>query len=312
MQNHLNVTCIFLQTSSLDDIIEVVNFMSIGRKFSQLSSASFVVLRIPYEYNPSFGHGCKDGPAAIVNASKYVELFDDEMRIKPHTAGIATEAIVGFSSKHEDSLALIGDSFLDYYKKGKFVISLGGEHSITIGIINKLATVASDFSVIQFDAHLDFRNYYAGSTLNHACVMRRAFDVTASTFSIGIRSFSESEYKFSKTHNTPFILARDMVGMPLSVVIDRVINNTKKDVYITFDVDCFDYSVIQNTGTPEPGGLGWFRTLSILRALFEHKNVLSMDVVELVGGVGTENSAFSAALLVKKCMAYKIAANSVQ
>jgi len=98
----------------------------------------------------------------------------------------------------------------------------------------------------------------------------------------------------------------------LSVVIDRVINNTKKDVYITFDVDCFDYSVIQNTGTPEPGGLGWFRTLSILRALFEHKNVLSMDVVELVGGVGTENSAFSAALLVKKCMAYKIAANSVQ
>lgn len=286
-----------------------MDFLSIPKKFSDLHRAKNVILKIPYESAISYGGGCHLGPDAIVKASGYVELFDEEFNIKPHTSGISTESFSVFTEDHEQNLKKIGKEFVKYTQMGKFVIALGGEHSITIGIIQGLTKLYKNLSVIQFDAHADLRNYFQKSYYNHACTMRRVYEIVPRISSVGVRSFSESEFNFMRKKEINPISSRDVQNLPTAYILERMLDSIGDDVYITFDIDYFSLALVRDTGTPEPGGPGWYKTLDILRSIFEHRNVVGMDVVELVGGKvngSSDVSAFTTASLVKKCVVYKL------
>ena len=141
--------------------------------------------------------------------------------------------------------------------------------------------------------------------MSHACVMRNIFEFTSNIVQVGVRSLSQSEYNFARTHKINILWARDMEYLSTQQILERILNSLTDRVYITFDVDYFSLDVISDTGTPEPGGPGWFKTLEILEGIFKHKEVIAMDVVELIGKQEDSFSAFSAALLIKKCLVYK-------
>jgi len=282
-----------------------MEFLSLGRKFTNQEKSKAAILSVPYEATTSFIKGCSKGPESIIEASSHVELFDDELKIKPHVVGISSHIVGGLDNNHELNLKKIGNKFLDLYKKGKFVLSLGGEHSISIGIVDALSTTEKSISVIQFDAHADFRNYYQKSNFSHACTMRRIYEKVSSISQVGIRSLSNPEFNFMKKEKIEPIYAWEMETMDAESIIERVRRSTGDNVYITFDVDYFSTEVIQDTGTPEPGGPGWYKTLKILKGIFECKNVVSMDIVELIGSDEPSSSSFSTALLARKCIGYK-------
>lgn len=283
------------------------NFLSISKKFADLEKSSSVILKVPYEMVTSYGTGTCKGPDAIISASAFVELFDEECCVKPHMLGISTQEVTGFSKDHSENLVLIGNEYAKFFDMGKFVIALGGEHSITIGIVRQLSKRIKDISVIQFDAHADMRSYYKKKYDTHASVMRRIYEVTPHVVQLGIRSLSSSENSFIESHKINTFYARDLFNMDTQEVLGDILAATTKNVYITFDVDFFSTHIIGDTGTPEPGGLDWYPTLSVLKGIFGAKNVVGADVVELIGrgGDGENVSAFSASVLVKKMLVYK-------
>ena len=286
-----------------------MEFLSLGRKFINSEKSKAAILSVPYEATTSFIKGCSKGPESIIKASSHVELFDEELNTKPHVVGISSHIVENFNNNHELNLKKIGNKFLELYKKGKFVLSFGGEHSISIGIIDTLSTVEKKLSVIQFDAHADFRNYYQGSNYSHACTMRRIYEKVSSISQIGIRSLSNPEFNFVKKEKLNPIFAWEMESMGSQEIVERIRESTVDNVYITFDVDYFSTEVIKDTGTPEPGGPSWYKTLRILKGIFECKNVVGMDIVELIGSYDSSYSSFSAALLARKCIGYKFFCN---
>jgi agmatinase len=185
---------------------------------------------------------------------------------------------------------------------GKFVVGLGGEHTVTFPLVQAAAEAHGTLHVLQIDAHLDLRDVWEGNPWNHACVMRRVVDAGHTVVPVGIRNVSAEEHKFiTRTRLDPFF-AREIVGREdwQSEVLDRLVD----PVYITIDTDGFDLSVISSVGTPEPGGLGWAETLDLLRDVFEQKRVVGCDVVELAPDEHDEASNFTAARLVAKLIAY--------
>ena len=282
-----------------------MEFLSLSRKFTRPEKSKVAILSVPYEATTSFIKGCNKGPESIIKASSHVELFDEELKIKPHVVGISSHIVEDFNNNHELNLKKIGNKFLELYKKGKFVLSFGGEHSISTGIVDALSTVEKKLSVIQFDAHADLRNYYQKSNYGHACTMRRIYEKVYSISQVGIRSLSNPEFNFMKKEKLNPIFAWEMESMGSQEIVERIRESTVDNVYITFDVDYFSTEVIKDTGTPEPGGPGWYKTLDILREIFECKKVIGIDIVELVGGNDSFYSAFSAALLARKCIGYK-------
>ncbi|MFZ5424745.1 MAG: agmatinase [Patescibacteria group bacterium] len=285
-----------------------MDYLAIAKKFTNLGTAKSVILPIPYEATASYLSGSSKGPNSILEASAHVELFDEQLGYKPHVHGIHTAPpFSSYSADHEINLNMIGESYLKYFNMGKFVIALGGEHSVTIGILNEIAK-KHKFSLIQFDAHADLRNYYQGSYFSHACVARRALDVVSSVYQLGIRSMSEPEYKFLKSSKgsdkVKVTFAQDLQEIDTTVVLEELVDFTLDDVYITFDVDYFSNNIVSSTGTPEPGGIDWFTTMEILNGIFKNKNVLGIDVVELIGDTDTYSS-FNVALLIRKMLGFK-------
>ena len=266
-----------------------------------------MVLSVPYEETVSFLQGTKLGPKAIIDASANVELYDEEVKEKVHTVGIYTAEPINFGNQnsHEKNLEIIEKEFSKLLEMGKFVISLGGEHSMTIGLFKGAHKRFKDVSVLQFDAHADLRSFYGKSKYSHACVMRRIHEITPNIVQVGVRSLSEPEASFIERKKIKVLYAQEMEELSAEEIVERIVSALTEKVYITFDVDYFALDVVRDTGTPEPGGPGWYKTLKILRGVFSRKDVVGMDVVELCGGEGSEISAFNTALLVKKCIAYK-------
>ena len=285
---------------------------AISKTYNQESKAKAAVLSVPYERTVSYFSGCASGPKAIVDASKYVELFDEELQAMPHKIGIMEASLEFGIESHEDALLKIGQSYSKYFLDGKFVVALGGEHSITIGIVRELAKHVPDFSVVHFDAHADLRNYYGGTMSSHACVMRRIHDLGISSTSLGIRSMSGSEHAFHRKVKTNILLASKMHHMCSEDILAEIADTTLSNIYITFDVDYFSSDVIPYTGTPEPGGLPWYKTLEILKGLFSLRNVIGADIVELVGKSSDNVGCFNSALLLRKMLGYKFFLQTVR
>jgi N1-aminopropylagmatine ureohydrolase len=261
------------------------------------------VLPLPFERTTSWGKGTVRGPEALIRASQFVETYDEELGSEPFRMGIAT--LPAFQPDAFDlatALAEIEEEARRHLAAGKFLVSLGGEHGLTAPLVRAARAVHGDLGVVQFDAHADLREDYEGTPHSHASVMRRIVEAGVPTLAVGVRSLSAPEAQLIREAGLAVIWGRDLptAGEPFAALLAGL----PERVYLTFDVDYFDPSLVPATGTPEPGGGSWYPTLALLRALFRDKTVVAMDLVELAPIGGQPASDFVAARLVYKCLAY--------
>ena len=271
------------------------------------ADSTVVVLPVPYERTTSYGKGTERGPAAILEASHQVEWYDEELRREPHLEGIYTAPYL--RPQAQDPAAAIAEIEIAarrYLDAGKFLVTLGGEHSLTLGPVRAAAALHEEIGVVQFDAHGDLRPEYEGSPWSHACIMRRLVDDLAlETLAVGLRAISRGEGELIRDRRLPVIWGYELEELTRRAwrqALDRL----PEKVYLTFDLDFFDPSLLPATGTPEPGGGTWWPTLRLLRELFSRKEVVAMDVVELAPRPHDPTSDFVAARLIYKCLGYRL------
>ncbi|HEX2961731.1 MAG TPA: agmatinase [Ignavibacteriales bacterium] len=283
------------------------NFLAVEKKYSSYKNSSIAILSAPFEKTVSYGHGTKNGPRGILEASHYVEFYDEEMdRELVFEKGICTLSPLDFKDMSiKKSFDLIYKNVKSLLEDDKFVVTLGGEHSISIAPVKAHLEKYPDLTVLQFDAHSDLRQSYEGSIHSHASVMARVAELTKSIVQVGIRAQSIEESWYIKENNIKTFYAREIrLGKYGQDWIKSVAGEIGKNVYITFDVDAFDPSFMPSTGTPEPGGLFWDETMNLLRMIGKEKNIVGFDVVELAPVKGVASSDFNAAKLVYKMLNY--------
>lgn len=279
------------------------NFLGLPKPYSDYARSRFAVQPIPYDSTTSFQVGTRHGPAAIIEASKNVELFDEELEGEFYKAGVATLDAVfpnmaGPAAMHEDIFEVAKKVVRD----GKFLLGLGGEHGVSSALIRAAMTKHKKLSVLQFDAHLDLRDEYEGTPWSHACVMRRVLDMGASVVPVGIRNVCLDEHKFLKRHKVEVVTARQC-HMDDDWV-DRVLRALGDTVYVTIDIDGFDPAYAPGTGTPEPGGLDWYQVTGLLRLVAAEKKIVGADIVEVLPIPGQAVTEFLAARLAYKLLCY--------
>jgi agmatinase len=279
-------------------------FLDVEKRYGQLATARFVVLPVGYEGTTTYQKGCEAGPDAIIEASQQVELFDEQLLDEFYEAGVHTHAGVAFAGAGpEEAQQLIYGAAKPLMALGKFVLSLGGEHSITAALVRAAQEQWPDVSVLHFDAHADLRNSYLGSPWNHACVMRRVWDLGVKVTHVGIRSYDREQYEFMQERGIE-IISPSMVATDRAGAIKRILESLSEHVYLSFDIDALDPSIAPGTGTPEPGGLGYCEVLAILEAVGRGKNLVGADVVEVMPVAGSQITEFLAARLAYKIIAY--------
>lgn len=284
------------------------NFLGLDEAASGFEKAKVVILPVPYEATTSYGAGTGAGPSAIIEASRYIELYDQELDREPYEVGIATLPSLELTGAGpQDAIRELREAYDKILDAGgnKFVIALGGEHSISSAPI--LAWTermkGKRLSVLQFDAHTDLRHEYEGSPYSHAAVMHRVHE-NVDLVAVGIRALTREERELARrTSNIHLFLADDIHSG--DAWMDDVMKLLGEDVYISFDVDGFDPSLVPSTGTPEPGGLQWYPVMKLLRRVFTERNVVSADVVELAPIPGLSAPDFLVAKLVYKMVGYK-------
>lgn len=272
-----------------------------------------VILPIPYEATTTYRKGCENGPDALLEASVQLEYYDDELdretcwaaRIYTHPSIADTRDDTNVPS--EKMLAVTRETVSQLIQDGKFVIALGGEHSITTGIIEAYRALGEPFTVIQIDAHGDMRYEYEGSIHNHACVMRRIIEMGVPTLPIAIRAVCQEEADLIKEKSIPVMWAREIAKDP-NWIEKAIANIPTQKVFITIDLDGIDPALIPGVGTPEPGGLNWYALTTFLRTVFDTHQVIGCDVMELAPVVDSVVSQFTAAKLVYKLIGYQATA----
>ncbi len=279
---------------------------------STYDAARVVILPIPYEATTTYRNGCENGPDAILEASGQVEYYDEELDwetgkdIGIYTAESIADTRNGRSVSSEEMLEVTRETVSQMIADGKFVIGLGGEHSITTGLVEAYQKAYPDepFTVVQIDAHGDLRYEYEGSIHNHACVMRRIVEMGLPTVQIGIRAICKEEADLIKEKNLTVFRAREIATQP--DWMERAIASIPtRRVFLTIDLDGIDPTLIPGVGTPEPGGLNWYSLLSFLRQVFQNHEVIGCDVMELAPIVDSVVSEFTAAKLVYKLIGYQ-------
>ncbi len=283
----------------------VPNYLDLPPQHTAWDSSGVVILPIPYEATTSWGAGTRQGPSAIIEASRYVEWYDEELDREPHEIGICTlpAAFLGLSGPERAiaDLRALYDDLLDA-AGGRFVIGLGGEHSISSAPARAwVDRLGDEVSILQLDAHSDLRDAYHGTPWNHACVMRRVLESTSEIVAVGVRALTSEERACIREHDILTVFAHEMRSAGW---IERVVEGLRPHVYVTFDVDFFDPALMPATGTPEPGGGDWWDAVNLLEAVFRERDVVGADVVELAPRRGEEASAFTAAKLVYKMIGY--------
>lgn len=262
-------------------------------------SARFHVVPVPYEKTVSYGNGTAKGPAAIIEASSQLERFDGTS--DPGAEGIYTWPAVDCSRAPErviDDIALAVKRIL---KLKKMPVVLGGEHTVTWGVIKGyLDAGEGDFGVVQIDAHADLRDAYEGDKYSHASVMRRVVEAGIPLVQLGCRAFCEEEREARKAHKVLAIDAVDLAPRGTSKI--KLPKKFPPRVFFTLDVDGIDPSVLPATGTPVPGGLGWYQTLGLFESVARQRKIIGFDVMEFAPIPGFHAFDFAAALLTYKLM----------
>jgi agmatinase len=267
---------------------------------SPYDDAGVAILPVPYEATVSYGGGTAHGPAAILKASTQVELYDEQLAREPFRAGLWTDAALDVSGTTEQVVRRVEGRFGELMEAGKWVVMLGGEHSITPGGVAAAAKRHEDLQVVQLDAHADLRQEYAGDRFSHACAMARCVDLGVPVTAIGIRNYCIDEARWIKA-GIPGYRVVHAWEMEHETWIDRALDGLEEQpVYLTIDLDYFDPAIVPATGTPEPGGGAWWPTLRFLDRLIRHANVVACDVVELAPSPGLHHADFTAARLIYK------------
>lgn len=283
------------------------NFLAIEDEYSSYNSSKIVILSAPFEKTVSYGKGTANGPKEILKASHYVEFYDEEFdRELVFEKGIATLTELKFKDMStKKGINKIYKQVKKLIADNKFVVTLGGEHSLSSAPAEAHFEAYENLSVLQIDAHSDFRDEYEGSKYSHASVMARVAEFTKDIVQVGIRAQCIEESKFIKENGIKTYYMRDIrTGKHGEDWQQRVLDDLKENVYVTFDVDGLDPSVITATGTPEPGGLLWDETMNLFRMIGEKKNIVGFDVVELAPSKYHESSSFVTAKLVYKLLNY--------
>ncbi len=259
-----------------------------------------VIVPVPYEGTVSYGTGTAGGPAAVLEASCQVETYDEWLEAEPCRAGILTRPPVRVCRDPGRMSDRVRRAVAAELAAGRFVLTLGGEHSVSLGACQAHLDRHPAAGVIQFDAHADLRASYGGTPYSHACVMARIREQVPSSrvLQLGIRSLSAPEAAEARRSRYKLVWARDIRAGRLKLA--EALRRLPDEVYLTFDVDWFDLSVVRSTGTPEPGGPDWESTMEILEAIFRHKRVIGADVVELCADAQDRASAFAVARLVHR------------
>lgn len=283
-----------------------VNFGGIAdERLSSFDRARVLVWPVAYEGTVSYGSGTGRGARAIIEASRNMELYDEETDGEVYRLGIHT---LEESTPHASPEAMMGhlrERARELIASGKFVTMIGGEHSISAPVIAAHAERHENLSVLQIDAHADLRETYDGTPLSHACIMRRVTeDHRIRAVQCGIRSLSADEARASSHLPTRIFWAKDIVGR--TDWWEEAIDSLTENVYLTVDIDGLDPSLVPHTGTPEPGGLGWYETLGLIRTLAQSRRIVGMDLVEYAPPRegGGDASAFLCAKLIYKTLAY--------
>lgn len=271
------------------------HFLDMDEPLYDLNQARYVILSVPYDGTSTFVKGADKGPQAILDASDSLELYDVQYGVEACENGIYTDHSDYDFSTPDAMVESVYRRVKHFLEMHKFPILLGGEHSVSVGSIRAVSEQYNDLSVLQIDAHADLRDDYHGSIYNHACVMRRAQEF-ARVVQVGIRSVCTEEMPNIVPENTFY--AHDIVHHDrwMDAVVERLTNH----VYISFDLDGLDPSILPATGTPLPGGLQWYPTLRFLEKVFRSRRVVGFDVVELCPQADSKVSDVLAAELVYK------------
>jgi len=281
-----------------------LGFLGIDNKFSFKEKA--VVIPFGLEKTVSYGGGTKNGPKEIIKASHQVELYDEELSCEPYKKiGIKTLKPFKIDKNIKTALKKISDINLKILNKKLFPITFGGEHSITPGCIAPFAKKFKKICLLHFDAHADLRESYNGEKFSHASAIKRCLDhKNISVISFGIRNISSDEIQFLKKNSKRINIfwAKDKTKWNLTK-FKKLIKN--KTVYLTFDVDGLDSSIMPATGTPEPGGLLWDETLNIIKIAAKNSNIVGADINELAPIKGFNSYNFLVAKLAYKILSYK-------
>ncbi len=276
------------------------NYAGIPDQYAKLDTAKVVLIPVPYDGTSTWQKGADKGPEAFLDASENMELYDIETDTEVYKQGVYLTEAVTEDSSPEAMVDAVHKITKEYIKRNKFVTLFGGEHSISIGTIRAFNECFDKLTVLHIDAHADLREQYEGTTCNHACAVYEASQTT-NLIQVGIRSMDVLEKGVMNEEKTYF--AHDMVNDEYWT--DNAIDQMTENVFITFDLDAFDPSILPSTGTPEPGGLFWYETMSFLRRVFEEKNVVGFDIVELCPNAIDKSSDFLAAKLYYKMLSYK-------
>ncbi|MCF8240144.1 MAG: agmatinase [Melioribacteraceae bacterium] len=281
------------------------NFLAIEKEFSDYEKSQVVILSAPLEATVSYGGGTKNGPKEIIKASHYVEFYDEEFdRELCFDTGIAALKPIQFNEKSvKKSINKIYKNVVRLLTDNKFVVTLGGEHSLSSAPIRAHHEKYENLSILQIDAHSDLRDSYEGTKYSHASVMARVVEFNKNITQVGIRAQELSESKFIKENGINTFYARDIrLGKYGENWQYEVLQKLSENVYITFDVDGLDPSVLPATGTPEPGGLYWDETIDLIKLVGKERKIVGFDVVELAPSKFHESSNFTAAKLVYKIL----------
>lgn len=295
---------------NIDELGEVLaprrGFMHLDDEYCDFARARAVVLPIPFDATTCYRPGTREGPQAIIDASRNLELYDAELRRSPYTVGIHTlraiEPVMGNAAAMVKRVERVTEWLLE---RDKFVVMLGGDHSTSIGVVRAFARHFAGMSVLQLDAHADLRDEYEGNALSSATIMRRVLDVCPHTAQVGIRSLSEPEAQLVDERGLPLWLASDITRRERvgdREWIGEVVRALADEVYVTIDIDVFDPSLVPGTGTPEPGGLGWYEVIDLLGAVAAAKRIIGFDVVEVSPLVESHVSPVVAAKLTYKLL----------
>ncbi|HIJ97741.1 TPA: agmatinase [archaeon] len=280
------------------------NFLGLEESFCDYKKSKVVVASAPYESTVTYGKGTKNGPRAIIEASKNLELWDEELKLNivEKIGGVATIKPYKLPKKPEEMVSVLERETKKLIRDEKFVLTLGGEHSIAVGPAKAYSDSFKNLSVLYFDAHGDLREEYGNSKFSHACALKRITDFNKSFVHVGCRSISDEEAELIEKENYKVAWAHEFKRG--KVDYDFILNNLKENVYISFDIDAFDQSIMPATGTPEPGGINWYDAITIIRKVSKEKNIVGADINELAPINGLHAADFLAAKLAYKIIGY--------
>ena len=281
------------------------NFLALPSELSRLDTAAAVVLPIPYDSTTSYRGGARGGPRAIIEASYNLEDYDPELGMDVSQVGIHTaEAVEPHMGGPEHMVQRVRQAVEEYARQKKLVVTLGGEHSISVGAVGALHEVYPELSVLFLDAHADYRDEYMATRWGHASVARRIHE-SCPVVLYGTRSMSQDEHQALVDHAVPYF-CWPQSGEP-AAVFEKILANLTSHVYVSIDLDVLDPSLMAAVGTPEPGGMDWWHLTGLLRTVAKAKHIVGFDVTELSPDDGPPACAYTAAKLTYKMIAYSLA-----